>query len=120
MTDGCPISFETKVLSVRRPMVASSSWTFSVPTVTILVLFDEIMDSTVLPNFLSFEAKNPAVPKPVTIVQWLGGATLEMTFIEGASPPSAVTLELLNEDPNLRALDLDLVAPFGPIVVTPA
>lgn len=119
MTGDCPTSFGVKQASQLKALYESSSWTYSIPNVTIVIVFDQDMDTSVLPNFLSFEAKSGGTPKVVSIVDWLGFRSLRMTFAEGASPPASVTIELLNQDANLRNANLQLVDPFGPFTVTP-
>jgi len=117
--DDCPISFGLKVPLLHRPTYASSSWTHSTPDVTLDVVFDEDMDTTVVPVFGSFEATNGTTPRTLTIIGWQDVRTLRMTFSEGPTPPPSVTIEQLVPDAGCRSTDLELTAPWGPFTSTP-
>lgn len=96
-----------------RPVAINADLLNDLPG-NIQIFFDQAMDETVLPALASFVAHTPAGDNVPTSRAWAAGPSFALDLFFGfpiIEEPG--TIELLVEDPNLRAADdFQTVLPF--------
>lgn len=72
------------------------------------------MDTSVVPDAVSFEVKLNGVVRAVDLRSWESSNVLLLTTVGGIAAADPVTVELLVEDINLHRCGGANVLPFGP------
>jgi len=97
-----------------NPEFVSGTWDDVSGQAVIRLLFDAIMDDSVVPAVGSWVLKLDGVIRPVQGIFWDDHHTLRLVSDPGISAVDPVTIELTVEDDNLHALAGKNVLPFGP------
>lgn len=98
-----------------NPGFVSGAWAADPPGITVEIIFDTPMNTTVLPDVASFELKVDGIPTGLADPAWTSNILLKFGTAITSDPSSTLTLELLVEDPDLHSISgMRPVLPFGP------
>lgn len=117
--DDCPTSFATRLQLPPDPEFISHCWTWAGGTITVDIIYSQVMDLTVVPAAASFRLIVDGNPVVLNTLDWLNPTTLRVTHGFLAAPAIGVNMELLVEDPNLRCANQHTVKPYGAFTVPP-
>ena len=113
--DDCPISFGARAQLPLNPGFVSGAWQTDPPGISVQIIFDTMMNTTVVPDASSFQLLVDTNPIVVSDFEWLSPTVLAFDTEATSDPSSTLTIELLTEDPNLHSLSgMRPVLPFGP------
>ena len=113
--DDCPISFGARAQLPLNPGFLSGAWETDPPGISIEIIFDTVMNTTVVPDASSFQLLVDTVSVGIDSFSWSTPTVLSFNTLTTSDPSSTLTLELLTEDANLHSLSgMRPVLPFGP------
>lgn len=115
--DDCPSSFGCKLPLQPNPEFSSGFWAADTGHTDVLITFDSVMSTGVLPAVGNFTLKLAGVTRLVDTVEWNTPTELRLNSATGIPAVDPVTIELTLEDPGLHALGGKNVLPFGPETV---
>lgn len=111
---GYPAYFNATSQSQLNPEFVSGTWADVSGQVVVRLLFDAIMDTSVVPDVSSWELRLATVVRAVESIIWDSSTELRLVSVIGIPAVDPVTIELLNSDVNLHQLGGEVVLPFGP------
>ena len=89
---------------VPKPTFLSGSWNWTPAPdqVNVSLVFDQVMNTSIVPALASFKIWIDGADSTPDSVAWSGPSTLLIHRNKAAPPPAIVAMQLLVEDPNLR------------------
>lgn len=114
---GCQIPFEVKVTLLPSSTPTSGTWTYSDPTLVIILTFPVDMDQTVEPLPAQFVIDVDGVPKTPDSLGWTDSKTMTLTYDEAVLGPSVVKCQYPAMFPNFVSLATQPVFPFDLLLV---
>ena len=115
--DGCPITFLASPLLQLNPEFSSGTWDQQALSLEVMLTFDAVMDTSVVPAIVSWEVIKNSITIVPDVITWVGQELRLFFNVIAPSPGANPTVELLVEDSNLHALAGQNVLPFGPETV---
>ena len=112
--DGCPVCFNATSRLQLNPEFVSGTWENSLGKVIVRLLFDAVMDTSVLPDVTNLALTLNSLVRGIDTVAWDSSTALRLVSDAGIPAVAPVTIELEVEDQNLHQLAGKNVLPFGP------